>query len=70
LHEILKKADSLEEVFRQHYLISDENIGNALAGLIDAMTGIDTTPVYGDNVKPAGLLQFIPSPRKGSACKR
>ena len=70
LHEILKKADSLEEVFRQHYLISDENIGNALAGLIDAMTEIDTTPVYGDNVKPAGLLQFIPSPRKGSACKR
>lgn len=70
LHKILKKSGSIEAVFRKHYHDDDGNIGNALIGLIDAMLEVDTTPVYGDNVKPAGLLQFIPSPRKGSACKR
>ncbi|KJU86834.1 hypothetical protein MBAV_000975 [Candidatus Magnetobacterium bavaricum] len=31
---------------------------------------IDTTAVYGVNIRPHGLLQLFPSPHKGSACKR
>jgi uncharacterized protein (TIGR02757 family) len=70
LHGVLKKYGSLEASFRKEYHEGDTDIGNALAGLIDAMLEIDTGPVYSKNIKPTGLLQFIPSPRKGSACKR
>ncbi len=70
LHELLKKHGSIEAAFKRHYREDDLNIGKALAGLIDDMTAIDTSPVYGKDIKTAGLLQFIPSPRKGSACKR
>ncbi|HTZ18663.1 MAG TPA: TIGR02757 family protein [Dissulfurispiraceae bacterium] len=70
LHELLKKYASIEAAFKAHFRQKDPDIGKGLAGLIDDLISVDTTPVYGDNLKPAGLLQFIPSPRKGSACKR
>ncbi|MGO9952750.1 MAG: TIGR02757 family protein [Dissulfurispiraceae bacterium] len=70
LHKVLNQSGSLEAVFMKHYSFDDRHIGSAIAGLIDDLLEIDTTPVYGDNVKPVGLRQFIPSPRKGSACKR
>ena len=34
------------------------------------LTDINTSPVYGRNVKPYGLKQLLPSPHTGSACKR
>jgi uncharacterized protein (TIGR02757 family) len=37
---------------------------------MEAMRAINTAAVYGRNIKPAGLLQFFPSPAQGSACKR
>jgi uncharacterized protein (TIGR02757 family) len=70
LHELLKKAGSVEAAFMKHYRNDDINIGNALIGLIDDMLAIDTSPVYGSNLKPPGLCQLITSPDKGSACKR
>ena len=70
LHELLKKAGSVEAAFRKHYRNDDINIGNALIGLINDMLAIDTSPVYGSNLKPPGLRQLITSPDKGSACKR
>jgi uncharacterized protein (TIGR02757 family) len=70
LHEVLRKHGSIEAAFKRHYREDDTDIGKALAGLIDDMITVDTSPVYGSNIKPSGLLQFIPSPRKGSACKR
>ncbi|KAF0145572.1 MAG: hypothetical protein FD156_853 [Nitrospirae bacterium] len=68
--EILKKNNSLENAFKTHYRDGDVNIGNALEGFIDYILGIDTSEVYGKNIKPKGFLQFFPSPEKGSACKR
>lgn len=70
LHRLLKKHGSIEAAFRANYNEADADIGNALAGLIDALSETDTSPVYGSNKKPAGLMQLITSPRKGSACKR
>lgn len=68
--EILKKNNSLKNAFKAHYRNEDVNIGNALEGFIDYILGIDTSEVYGRDIKPDGFLQFFPSPRKGSACKR
>ncbi len=68
--EILKKNNSLKNAFKAHYRNEDVNIGNALEGFIDYILGIDTSEVYGKDIKPAGFLQFFPSPAKGSACKR
>ena len=70
IHELLKKSGSIAAAFRKHYRDDDKNIGNALIGLIDDMLTIDTSPVYGSNIKPPGLRQLITSPDKGSACKR
>jgi uncharacterized protein (TIGR02757 family) len=42
----------------------------AISGFVERILGVDTTPVYGENVRPAGFLQFLPSPRGGSPCKR
>jgi uncharacterized protein (TIGR02757 family) len=70
LHSILEKDSSVETVFRKTYHRDDANIGDGLSGLMRTMLKIDTTKVYGRNVRPAGYLQFFPSPVNGSACKR
>jgi uncharacterized protein (TIGR02757 family) len=41
-----------------------------LTGFLEYIYEIDTSPVYGTDIKPNGLKQLLPSPRKGSACKR
>ncbi len=70
LQRILREEGSLENVFMQHYQDADENIGNGLAGLMEKFLALDTTKIYGRSIKPSGLLQFFPSPAKGSTCKR
>ncbi len=67
---VLKKHGSLEAAFMAHYDSAHEDIGPALAGLVDELDSLDTTPVYGDNLRPRGFRHFLPSPRTGSACKR
>ncbi len=70
ISRVLKNYGSLEAAFRVRYSESDKNIGNGLSGLVDTLLGIDTTAVYGDVEKRGGFLQFLPSPSRGSACKR
>ncbi|MBI5846459.1 MAG: TIGR02757 family protein [Nitrospirae bacterium] len=70
LKTILRKERSLENIFVKHYRNTDENIGNGLAAMMDRFLSVDTTKIYGRNIKPSGLLQFFPSPAKGSTCKR
>jgi uncharacterized protein (TIGR02757 family) len=70
LHVMLRKEGSLEGSFMMHYQDEDENIGNGLSGMINGFLSINTAKVYGRNIKPAGLVQFFPSPEKGSTCKR
>jgi uncharacterized protein (TIGR02757 family) len=70
LHKILKKYSSIENAFREFYAADDITIANGLSGLMTLFLHTDTSPVYGKNMKPAGLSQFFPSPDNGSACKR
>jgi len=68
--EVLRKHKHIDVAFKRFYRQNDPDTGNALAGFIDYISGMDTSKVYGSNIRPAGLVQFFPSPRKGSACKR
>lgn len=70
LQIILRKESSLESVFIKQYRDEDENIGNGLTAMMDRFLSVDTTKIYGKNIKPSGLTQFFPSPIKGSTCKR
>jgi len=66
----LKKNGSLRSIFYQYYRKDDKDIRTALSAFTDHMLSIDTSPVFGKNIKPYGLRQLLPSPRSGSACKR
>lgn len=70
LHKVLKKNASIENAFKRSYKSDDRNIENGLSGLMAEFLKIDTSGVYGENIKPKGLIQFFPSPVNGSACKR
>ena len=70
LHMILKRYSSLEHAFQSFYSPDDPDIGRGLTGLMEAFLKTDTSQVYGKDVRPPGLVQFFPSPAKGSACKR
>ncbi len=70
LQAILRKEGSLENLFMTAYRDADSSIGNGLDAMIGRFLSLDTTKVYGRNLKPAGLKQFFPSPAKGSTCKR
>lgn len=70
LSRVIKKHGSLESVFSRYHRNSDPSIEAGLAGLIDALLGTSTAAVYGDDQKRDGFLQFLPSPARGSACKR
>jgi uncharacterized protein (TIGR02757 family) len=67
---MLRKESSLESVLMKHYRDEDENIGNSLSAMMEEFLSVDTTKIYGRNIKPPGLTQFFPSPAKGSTCKR
>lgn len=70
LSRLLKRYGRIEDAFKLYYRDNDINIGNGLTGLVDRLSGINTSVVYGRNIKPRGFAQFFPTPRKGSACKR
>ena len=67
---VLKEYGSLQRLFMSFYNPVDEDISPALSGFVDYFLKIDTSAVYGKDIKPFGLLQFFPSPVKGSTCKR
>ncbi len=66
----LQKWGSLKNLFYYNYSPEHEDTGQLLKGFIDFFLGIDTSAIYGGNIKPYGLTQFFPSLNKGSACKR
>ncbi len=70
LHAMLKNEGSIEKTFMRHYQETDDNVGNALSGMITEFLSVNTAKVYGRNVRPAGMMQFLPSPALGSTCKR
>ena len=70
MSHLLRSHKSIENVFKSFYKKTDSDTGKALTGFIDYALKTDTSDIYGKNLKPGGLLQFFPSPSKGSACKR
>ncbi|GBD96527.1 MAG TPA: TIGR02757 family protein [Nitrospirae bacterium] len=70
LGRILQKWGSLKNLFYNFYESGHEDIRNALDGFVDCFLGMDTSDVYGKNIRPQGLTQLIPLPEKKSACKR
>ncbi|MBI4848989.1 MAG: TIGR02757 family protein [Nitrospirae bacterium] len=72
LNQTLGEFGSLKSLFYHYHnpSVSPEDIGPALTEFVNYFLSIDTSPVYGRNIKPDGLKQFFPSPRNGSACKR
>ncbi|MFA5353915.1 MAG: TIGR02757 family protein, partial [Thermodesulfovibrionales bacterium] len=70
LHKVLNTQGSIEAAFMEQYSPDDHDTGSGLKGLVETMLRIDTKPVCGRNIKTPGFLQFIPSPVKGSGCKR
>lgn len=68
--EILRSHGSLQRAFMGFYGEADPDIGNALSSMVGHILAVDTSVVYGKDLRPPGLRQFFPSPRTGSACKR
>jgi uncharacterized protein (TIGR02757 family) len=66
----LKEYGTMKDLFNHSYKPEDDDIRNGLEGVTDIFSTVDTTPVYGRNLRPSGLRQLLPSPRTGSACKR
>ena len=69
LREAVRKYGNLKNMFYSCYEDSS-NIKEALQRFTDTLRDIDTTPVYGRDIHPRGLLQLIPSPKNGGPCKR
>ena len=70
MHQVLKRYGSIEAIFKQHYRDSHSTIEHGLNGLVDTFLDTNTSAVYGRKSKPRGFIQFFPSPKKGSGCKR
>lgn len=67
---VLKEWGTLRKLFSHFYKEEDRDIRNALTGFVEHLYDIDTSVIYGTDTKPYGLKQMLPSPRRGSACKR
>ncbi len=67
LHIIFREFGSLKKAFLHFF---NGNMHKSISDFFDYMLAVDTTPVYNNSVSQSGKLQFFPSPRKGSACKR
>ncbi|RJQ53894.1 MAG: TIGR02757 family protein [Nitrospiraceae bacterium] len=73
LNRALNEWGSLKKLFYYCYnpsMSRHEDTGPALAEFVKYFLNIDTSPVYGRDIRPYGLKQFFPSPENGSACKR
>ena len=70
MSKALKKHGTLKDLFYSHYETGQDDIKDALTGFVGYLTEIDTSPVYGRNIRPMGIKQLLASPKTGSACKR
>lgn len=67
---VMRKWGSLRDLFYAGYSTGHQDTGSAIQGFFEEFLSLDTSPVYGRNIKPGGLLHFFPLPAAGSACKR
>ncbi len=67
---MLRTYGTLGEFFAQAFSKDDPDVIHALSRFVKAFYDGDTSAVYGRNIRPPGLLQLLPSPDKGSTCKR
>ncbi|MGB9736601.1 MAG: TIGR02757 family protein [bacterium] len=70
LSMFLKRYGTPGEFFKHNFDKNEPNIINTLSRFVKAFYTQDTRPVYGTSILPFGLLQMLPSPDKGSPCKR
>lgn len=70
VRKVLSEYGTLEAVFQRHFSADDLNVSNGMEGLVKAFLKVDTSSLYGTDLRPEGFLQFFPSPHRGSACKR
>lgn len=66
LQRLIKKTGSIEKYFSD----SQQNTVSVISNFVKNALAVDVKPVYGENIKPRGLLHFFPDPQKGSSCKR
>jgi uncharacterized protein (TIGR02757 family) len=67
---VIRRWGSLRELFYSTFSIRESHTGAAIQGFFEAFLSLDTSRVYGSNIKPGGLLHFFPLPSAGGACKR
>lgn len=67
LHKVFREHRRLENLFEQNYSKTDENIGKALTGFVDAFVNMTYPEIRRYS---HGFLHFFPSPENGSTCKR
>lgn len=72
VQQVLRQQGSLGELFRLGYREDEAHLGPALERFVDHLLSLDCSPFYKDGVLPgdAGVRFLLPTPRKGSACKR
>lgn len=70
ISEILKRHKTLKSLFISIFENKDKDILLSLESFVDEFLSIDTTVVYGINIKPVGFRQLFPSPKGKSPCKR
>lgn len=69
VQRILRTRGSLEKLFTAHFR-GEEDIGAALSGAVEEILSMNASKICGEDAKSGGLMQFFPSPARGSTCKR
>ncbi|MFQ3573671.1 MAG: TIGR02757 family protein [Thermodesulfovibrionales bacterium] len=70
LAEIIRSYKSLKSLFLSNFDRQKPCILPSIESFIEKFFLVDSTKVYGRNIKPFGFKQFLPSPRDKSPCKR
>ena len=70
LSSFLRKYNTIGDFFNQNFMPDSPNLISTLSRFVKTFYSYDTSPVYGRHIYPFGLLQMLPSPEKGSTCKR
>jgi uncharacterized protein (TIGR02757 family) len=70
LHKLLRNHSLIENAFMRHFSPGDPDTGRGITGLVAEIMSINTSVIYGKNIRPHGITHFFPTPEKGSACKR
>ncbi len=72
IQQIFDEYGSIGGFFKRGYREDEDNLGPAMERFVENLFSLDCSPFYGDGLLPedAGVRFLLPSPRKGSACKR